>query len=178
MPHVTYNGTNFDIILKIVCWCVPCFPQKCSSLLSRFFPFSTVTAADCLRLLRVWYQVHRWKVWLVMCAQCKLCVCTRPTFLILKPMLIRNFPSGMLITSTALLYFSWTAIFSPNFNRLLGSSTVSLTLSPTFEHIFFSSFRSLSACSMIFSRNLRNLVCVKVYSSIFAFTCRDFQFPW
>lgn len=70
--NASYNGRNFDIILKIVCWCVPCFPQKCSSLL--FFP---ETAADCLRLLCVcvlcvWYQVHRWKVWLVMCAQCKL----------------------------------------------------------------------------------------------------------
>lgn len=48
-----------------------------------------------------------------------LCVCIRPTFLILKLMLILNFPSGMLITSTALLYFSWTAIFSPQFEPSL-----------------------------------------------------------
>lgn len=35
--NASYNGTNFDIILKIVCWCVPCFPPKMFKFVGLFF---------------------------------------------------------------------------------------------------------------------------------------------
>lgn len=171
--NASHNGTNFDIILKIVCWCLPCFSRKCSSLLSRFFPFAAVTAADCLRLLCVWHQVHRWKVCLVMwvCAHGQLFSCLDSSRAHSQFSLrYANHFDGIFV-------FFVYSYFSPNSDRLLCSCIVNC-LSPTFEQIFFSSFRSLSACLMIFSRNLRNLVGVKVYPSIFAFKCRDFQFPW
>lgn len=136
--------------------------------------------------LCVWYQVHRWKVWLVMCAQCKLSVWvyTRPTFLILKLMLILNFPSGMLITSTALLYFSWTAIFSPQFEPSLLKLNSESHAVANFWTIF--SLLRFPACMFndIFAKFTQFGLCQSTSISLCIrrssaeHTCRDFQSPW
>lgn len=145
--------------------------------------FSLVTAADCLRLLCVCVfgikcTVEKFGLWCALSAN-SVSVHTANFSHTFALMLILNFPSGMLITLTALLYFSWTAIFLPLFEpSLLKLNSETLTLSPTLN-IFFYLFFAL-ACSVIFSRNLRNLVFVKVHPSLYAHThtCRDFQFPW
>lgn len=166
--NASYNGTNFDIILKIVCWCVPCFPQKCSSLL-LFSGCWLLTAA--VRLC-VWYQVHRSKVWLVMCAQCKLSLCVHTANFSHTQTQARTYSQFSLRYAN---HFDGTFVFFANSNffpqfepSLLKLNSESHAVANFWTFFFFLFLPH--ACSMIFSRNLRNLVFVKVHPSLYAYT--------
>ena len=134
--NALYNGTNFNIILKIVVDApvafFPLSPPLCLKIVEVCCYCNCCWLLTAAVLFGIKCIVEKFGLWCELSAH-TLSIWT--TFLMLILILILNFPSGMLITSMALLNFSWTAFFSL-FDFVSFETLQCLMLSPTFQLFF------------------------------------------